>query len=52
LEFSRTAAELERLLARHAVGEQSPETDDAFVRRCEHVISTQNEAWMTKWASD
>ncbi|MFF2431983.1 DUF4231 domain-containing protein [Streptomyces mirabilis] len=60
LEFSRTAAELESLLARRSAGagadrEQPADgarSDDAFISRCELVISAQNEAWMAKWAAD
>ncbi|MFK0297360.1 DUF4231 domain-containing protein [Streptomyces sp. NPDC090442] len=50
LEFSRTAAELERLSARRAQG-ADPAADDAFVGRCERVISAQNEGWTAKWRS-
>lgn len=66
LEFSRTAAELESLLARRSAGaraETGPgadwehgaevtRSDDTFISRCELVISAQNEAWMAKWAAD
>ncbi|MFF8963188.1 DUF4231 domain-containing protein [Streptomyces globisporus] len=51
VEFSRTAAELERLSSRPA-DEHSPAADDAMVAQCEHVISVQNEGWMAKWASE
>lgn len=44
VEFARTADELERLLARWPVqGQQSAQSDDVFVRRCEEVISVLNE---------
>ncbi|QPP08111.1 DUF4231 domain-containing protein [Streptomyces bathyalis] len=50
LEFTRTAEELERLLARWQDGpEAEPEAADRFVAECEHVISVQNEAWMIRW---
>ncbi|MFE6688694.1 DUF4231 domain-containing protein [Streptomyces sp. NPDC057743] len=51
LEFSRTAAELERLTARRAQ-EADPAANDAFVGRCERVISAQNEGWTAKWRSE
>ncbi|MGA5039852.1 DUF4231 domain-containing protein [Streptomyces capoamus] len=54
LEFSRTAAELEDMLARRealtAPGDRRD--DDDFVERCELVISAQNEAWMARWTAD
>lgn len=47
IEFTRTADELERLLARTVTpGDTSAEDD--FVARCERVISIQNEGWMAK----
>ncbi|MGQ5640865.1 MULTISPECIES: SLATT domain-containing protein [unclassified Streptomyces] len=53
LEFSRTAAELEFLHAQWAaMRERTPESDDAFVTQCEHVISVQNEGWMAKWSEE
>ncbi|SEG40435.1 Protein of unknown function [Thermomonospora echinospora] len=53
LEFSRTADQLERLLARRtAMGGGDPEADDEFVAECELVISAQNEAWMAKVSGD
>ncbi|MGW2717233.1 DUF4231 domain-containing protein [Streptomyces sp. NPDC001492] len=54
LEFSRTAAELEGMLARREALTEPGETrdDDGFVDRCELVISAQNEAWMARWAAD
>lgn len=54
LEFSRTAAELEELVLRWSVAadERTTADEDAFVRRAEHVISVQNEAWMAKWNVD
>ncbi|MFD3729062.1 DUF4231 domain-containing protein [Streptomyces sp. NPDC058671] len=50
LEFLRTAEELERLLDRWTA-DPSPtgESADAFVSKCEHIISIQNEAWMIRW---
>ncbi|MFF5718491.1 DUF4231 domain-containing protein [Streptomyces buecherae] len=51
LEFSRTAAELERL-THHRPQTADQATDDAFVSQCERVISAQNEGWMTKWLSE
>ncbi|MFB7668722.1 DUF4231 domain-containing protein [Kitasatospora sp. NPDC056138] len=51
LEFSRTAVELERLHARWSTGAvRTPEAVDAFVERCEDIISVQNDAWMLKVA--
>ncbi len=51
VEFSRTAAELERL-TRRAVEEPGRITGDALVGQCERVISVQNEGWMTKWLGE
>jgi hypothetical protein len=47
IEFTRTADELERLLATRAGGGDAA-ADDEFVARCEQIISIQNEAWMAK----
>ncbi|MGV9344864.1 DUF4231 domain-containing protein [Streptomyces spiralis] len=54
LEFSRTAAELEDMLARREALTAPGDTrdDDDFVERCELVISAQNEAWMARWTAD
>ncbi|MET9951154.1 DUF4231 domain-containing protein [Streptomyces sp. NPDC006339] len=50
LEFLRTAEELQQLLdAWQAETTPSTEASGAFVSRCEHVISIQNEAWMIRW---
>jgi hypothetical protein len=43
VEYSRTAAELRRLKA-------TARAEPGFVKRCEDVISTQNEGWMAKLA--
>ncbi|HKS50088.1 MAG TPA: DUF4231 domain-containing protein [Amycolatopsis sp.] len=48
IEFTRTADELERLLAARAVAPGDARADDDFVARCEQVISIQNEGWMAK----
>jgi SMODS and SLOG-associating 2TM effector domain 1/Protein of unknown function (DUF4231) len=46
VEYLRTAVELERLRDRRARGREAD--DEAFIKACEHVISVQNEGWMTK----
>lgn len=52
LEFARTAAALERLLARRAIAAaHDPSSNDEFADRCEEVIAVQNEAWMAKWSA-
>lgn len=48
IEFTRTADELERLLARRP----GHLDDDAFVQACERVISIENEGWMAKLGMD
>jgi hypothetical protein len=48
LEYARTADELKRTITRYSIHEQDEESDDALVRRCERVISYQNEAWMAE----
>jgi hypothetical protein len=48
LEYTRTAEQLTRLLARRERNAPSTADDDAFVAECELVISAQNEAWMAK----
>ncbi|MCX4585060.1 DUF4231 domain-containing protein [Streptomyces sp. NBC_01481] len=54
LEYSRTADELQRLLAGRQLvgGAASHHEDDRFVAQCERIISAQNEAWMTSWKSE
>ncbi|CAG7643843.1 DUF4231 domain-containing protein [Actinacidiphila bryophytorum] len=53
LEFLRTAAELERLLAEwEASSDHGPAAADTLVSRCEHVISVLNDTWMVKWTSE
>ncbi|MCR3728251.1 hypothetical protein FHS35_005126 [Streptomyces umbrinus] len=53
VEFIRTADELERLVVRRSVRTvHTTESDDAFVRRCEEVISVLNESWMVKWSTE
>lgn len=46
IEFARTAEELERLRARYSIGEVSD-----IVAKSEHIISIQNEGWMSKLSS-
>jgi hypothetical protein len=50
VEYLRTAAELERLVARRK--RPGVIEDEEFVRRCEHVISVQNEGWMAKLTTE
>ncbi|MET9002196.1 DUF4231 domain-containing protein [Amycolatopsis sp. NPDC004169] len=50
IEFTRTADELERLLARRSGADKLD--DDAFVQACERVISIENEGWMAKLGID
>ncbi|MDH6127087.1 DUF4231 domain-containing protein [Kitasatospora sp. GP82] len=53
LEFSRTSVELERLHAQWSTGSvRTTEAIDAFVSRCEDIISVQNDAWMVKVAEE
>ncbi|HZR52888.1 MAG TPA: DUF4231 domain-containing protein [Streptosporangiaceae bacterium] len=49
IEYTRTAAELRRLLDRRTAADGHPLTGMKLVAECEHVISVQNEAWMAKW---
>ncbi|MEV2210083.1 DUF4231 domain-containing protein [Streptomyces sp. NPDC050997] len=52
LEYARTAQQLKALL--DGRGDSSSLTDaqeDAFVARCEDIISVQNDAWMVKWTT-
>ncbi|MER5493204.1 DUF4231 domain-containing protein [Streptomyces sp. NPDC002490] len=51
MEFSRTATELETLIAQRAAG-AGPASDDVLVARCERAISAQNDNWVTKWLSE
>jgi SMODS and SLOG-associating 2TM effector domain 1 len=46
IEFTRTADELERLRARYKVDHSAK-----IVSESEHVISIQNEGWMSKLSS-
>jgi hypothetical protein len=46
IEFTRTADQLERLLAWQALGPDDPAAADEFVAACERTISIQNEGWM------
>ncbi|WP_189863346.1 DUF4231 domain-containing protein [Streptomyces poonensis] len=48
-EFTRTAAELQRILEGREVAEGG---DAAFVRRCERVMSVLNDSWMVKWTAE
>ncbi|MBZ6475765.1 DUF4231 domain-containing protein [Streptomyces griseocarneus] len=55
MEYARTADELRRLVARRGTGEcggGGPAADDAFVARCERVISVLNDTWMIKWTTE
>ncbi|WP_242705516.1 MULTISPECIES: SLATT domain-containing protein [Streptomyces] len=55
MEYARTADELRRLVARRGAGDGGdggPEADDAFVARCERVISVLNDTWMIKWTTE
>lgn len=49
IEYTRTAAELRRLLDRRTATDGRPLSGTDLVNECEHVISIQNEAWMAKW---
>jgi hypothetical protein len=49
IEFTRTADELERLIARRAGGSLD---DDEFVAACERIISIENEGWMAKLGTE
>jgi hypothetical protein len=57
VEYTRTADQLDRLLARRELAVRSaapgpgPADDDAFVEECERLISVQNEAWMVRLQS-
>jgi hypothetical protein len=48
IEFTRTADELERLVARRTVNGAGQLDDDEFIQASERVIAIQNEAWMAK----
>lgn len=55
IEYSRTAAQLERLRNGHRPStdpDAQTGVDDAYVAACEHVISVQNEGWMAKLVID
>jgi SMODS and SLOG-associating 2TM effector domain 1/Protein of unknown function (DUF4231) len=49
IEYTRTAAELRRLVDRHTAADGTPLAGMQLVDACEQVISVQNEAWMAKW---
>jgi uncharacterized membrane protein YeaQ/YmgE (transglycosylase-associated protein family) len=50
LEYTRTAQQLRALLdGRTSSSSLTDAEEDAFVARCEDVISVQNDAWMVKW---
>ncbi len=53
VEYLRTADELGRLhegwIGAAETGEAAA---DAFVDRCEHVVSIQNDGWMAKWSAE
>lgn len=48
LEYDRTADQLQMLKIDHAINTASPTADAEFVKACESVISTQNQAWMAR----
>lgn len=56
IEYQRTAAQLERLIARRLERTEArsdgtfDSEDDAFVAECERVISIENEGWMARWS--
>lgn len=49
MEFSRTAAELDRLIQQWTDGGRTEEEAQRLAERGEHIISIQNEGWMAKW---
>jgi hypothetical protein len=49
IEYSRTAAELRRLLDRRTAADGTRLSGMDLVQKCEDVISIQNQAWMAKW---
>jgi hypothetical protein len=52
IEYSRTASELRRLLARRTAADGQPLSDSELVAACEQVISIQNQAWMAAWGDE
>lgn len=52
IEFSRTAAELDRLIQQWTDGGRTEAEAHRLAERGEHVISIQNESWMAKWTAD
>lgn len=48
LEYARTGDELRRTITSYTIDPCDEERDDWLVRRCERVISYQNEAWMAE----
>lgn len=52
IEYSRTAAELRRLLERRTAADGRPLPAAALIAACEEVISVQNQAWMAKWGDE
>ncbi len=51
VEYARTAGELRRLRTRGGWRDCPQPTGPQFVRRCEEIISVQNDKWMAKWGS-
>ena len=53
IEYLRTASELERLLASwRGTTTHDDDAADRLVQATEQVVSTQNDAWMAKWAAE
>ncbi|WP_434587321.1 DUF4231 domain-containing protein [Streptomyces sp. A5-4] len=52
IEFTRTAAELQRLLTQRGPSPEGRQGEDDFVNQCEQVISILNDTWMAKWGTE
>jgi hypothetical protein len=52
IEYSRTASELRRLLARRTAPDGRPLSGSELISECEAIISVQNQAWMAKWGEE
>ncbi|WP_111601043.1 DUF4231 domain-containing protein [Streptomyces sp. Amel2xB2] len=53
IEYARTADELDRLITSwRSEPTSSPAAADAFVDRCERVVSVLNDSWMIKWTTE
>jgi hypothetical protein len=53
VEYARTADELDRLITSWRARETRTAQDaDAFVDRCEEVISVLNDSWMIRWTTE